>query len=96
MKILRNILNGLSKKRQHAIAWLTLEGWEPKVDYRSQTGYYNKAILVRDKLFLEGDDTSAKDIRFVMGIVIAGSWDIFTTRQLLHFVVVANWMRENK
>lgn len=91
MKILRDVFNRFSAPRKRAIAWLALEGWEPKVSYRSQLDHYNQNILVKENRFMEGDHVEIKDIRYIMGLITPGTWDVFTTRQLRHFVVVATY-----
>lgn len=80
------------KRRQQMIAWLTLEGWEPKIMYRAKG--YEYPSLICGKHYLQGDNLGVSDVKNAGYPFIAATWGIFSTADLNHLVVAVGWAKE--
>lgn len=91
MKLLQKLIGLLwpkYKRRQQMIAWLTLEGWEPKVKYLSSTCQVK--ILVREKQVVRTDSNEIHAAVFDCPTPCI-AWAAYSLAELGHLSVMAEW-----
>lgn len=84
------------KKRQQMIAWLVLEGWEPKMIYASPDDQYH--VIARDGCHIHWDSNRLYDERDInpSSPIVPSGWGGFKNRTLKHFVFIATWAKEKR